>query len=170
MKHVSTETTYLEMRAPNMPPRPTPSAATRLEQVSEPEIDFYRFLYDSVGNNYHWVDRRLLSDEQLGAILNDDRVDLWVLYVEDQPAGFGELDRRVGNEIEVAYFGLFPAFIGRGLGKYLLISVLEQAWKFQPSRVWLHTCDLDHPAALNNYLTAGFSVYDRQVIQQVVFD
>ena len=36
----------------------------------------------------------------------------------------------------------------------------------RPDRVWLHTCDLDHPAALPNYLKAGFEIYDTKVIEQ----
>ena len=69
-----------------------------------------------------------------------------------------------------AYFGLFPAFIGKGLGKYLLAWALDRAWSFNPRRVWVHTCDLDHPAALPNYLRAGFTVYDETVVEQIVAD
>jgi GNAT superfamily N-acetyltransferase len=60
--------------------------------------------------------------------------------------------------VEIAYFGLLPAYVGRGLGKYLLSEAAARAWTLQPSRVWLHTSTLDHPAALPNYLARGFSI------------
>ena len=88
--------------------------------------------------------------------------------VDGQPAGYSELDRREPGQIELAYFGLFPQFIGQGLGKYFLGWTLDRAWSYGPDRVWLHTCDLDHPAALPNYQQAGFVVFDEQMIQQVV--
>ena len=54
------------------------------------------------------------------------------------------------------------------LGKYFLHCVLDKAWAHAPGRVWLHTCELDHPAALPTYLQAGFVVFDEQLVEQVV--
>jgi GNAT superfamily N-acetyltransferase len=75
-----------------------------------------------------------------------------------------ELDRRVDGEVEIAYFGLMPDYIGRGLGPALLGWALERAWSYRPRRVWLHTCSLDHPKALAVYRRAGFEVYDREAV------
>ena len=72
------------------------------------------------------------------------------------PAGYFELKRCDDGSVEIAYFGLLPDFVGKGLGKYLLVRAIEEAWALAPSRVWLHTCTLDHPAALPNYLARGF--------------
>ena len=88
---------------------------------------------------------------------------MFVLHVRGVPAGYVELDRRVEQEVEIAYFGLVPEYIGRGLGPALLDRALERAWSYGPRRVWLHTCSLDHPKALAVYRRAGFEVYDRQV-------
>jgi MOSC domain-containing protein YiiM/ribosomal protein S18 acetylase RimI-like enzyme len=68
---------------------------------------------------------------------------------------FDNLDRSV----EIAYLGLMPEFIGQGLGKYLLSQAIAKAWELQPQRIWLHTCSLDHPHALANYLDRGFQVF-----------
>jgi hypothetical protein len=38
----------------------------------------------------------------------------------------------------------------------LLSRAVETAWSAGPSRVWLHTCTLDHPSALPNYRKRGF--------------
>jgi GNAT superfamily N-acetyltransferase len=123
-----------------------------------------------VGRDYCWVDRNLMPDEDLRRIIQDPGVEVYVLSVAGAPAGYAELDRRQPGEIELAYFGLFPDFVGRGLGKFFLAWAVERAWSHGPRRVWVHTCDLDHPAALPNYLKAGFVVYDERVIEQVVAD
>jgi GNAT superfamily N-acetyltransferase len=168
MKRIPTKTTYLEMRSPRMPEVAAPALEITMERVLSPSVEHYRFLYNSVGKDYHWVDRNLLADDPLRRILEDDRVEIYLLQVAGQPAGYSELDRRTPGQIELAYFGLFPEFTGKGLGKYFLYWTLCQAWSYQPGRVWVHTCDLDHQAALPLYRKAGFSVYDERVIEQVV--
>ena len=80
--------------------------------------------------------------------------------MEGKQAGFAELDRRQVGEIELVQFGLVAEFIGRGLGKYFLQWVIDRAFSYGLQRFWLHTCTNDHPAALPNYLKAGFAVYD----------
>ena len=82
---------------------------------------------------------------------------------EDTPAGYFELCQHEDGAVEIAYFGLLPDFIGRGWGKYLLSQAALAAWGLQPLRIWLHTCTLDHPAALPNYLKRGFKVVREEV-------
>ncbi len=78
------------------------------------------------------------------------------------PAGFAELDRRAEPDIELAYFGLVPEFIGRGLSNYLLSAALDIAWSHEPKRVWVHTNTLDHPRALALYQRLGFQPYKQE--------
>ena len=157
--------TYLEMTSPaqrsSPPGRTEPVTIVRAER---PTISFYRYLYNTVGADWDWHERRRLSDEALAAIIHDDAVEIFVLYVRGVPAGYVELDRRIEAEMEIAYFGLIPEYIGRGLGPDLLDWALERAWSYRPRRVWLHTCSLDHPKALAVYRRAGFKVYDREVV------
>ena len=157
--------TYLEMTSPDqrsaVPGFGEPVTILRAER---PTISFYRYLYDTVGADWDWYERRRLPDEALAAIVHDDAVEVFVLYVRGVPAGYAELDRRVEGEVEIAYFGLIPDYIGRGLGPALLDWALERAWSYCPRRVWLHTCSLDHPKALAVYRSAGFEVYDREVV------
>jgi len=133
-----------------------PETNLSIVQAKPPTISFYRYLYDSVGGNWQWRERRVMSDEQLGAIVQHPRVETHVLYASGTPAGYAELDRRQENEVELAYFGLIPDFIGRGLGEYLLNWAIDRAWSYGPRRFWVHTCTLDHPRALPNYVRAGF--------------
>ena len=72
-------------------------------------------------------------------------------------AGFFELRDWADGSTEIAYFGLLPAFIGRGLGGALLTEAVRRPGR-RPTRVWLHTSSLDHPAALANYVARGFTV------------
>ena len=156
--------TYLEMMSPDQrttPPEWTESAV--VVRAECPTISFYRYLYDTVGADWDWFERRRLSNEALAAIIHDDAVEVFVLYVRGVPAGYVELDRRVEGEVEIAYFGLVPDYIGRGLGPCLLGWGLDRAWSCGPRRVWLHTCSLDHPKALSVYRRAGFEVFDRRV-------
>ena len=157
--------TYLQMMSPDQrspgPGWPEPTLVLRAEH---PTISFYRYLYNAVGADWDWWVRRRLSDEALTAIIHDRAVEVCVPYVRGVPAGFAELDRRVDGEVEIAYFGLMPEYIGRGLGPALLDWALERAWGYGPRRVWLHTCSLDHPKALAVYRRAGFEVYDREVV------
>jgi GNAT superfamily N-acetyltransferase len=64
-----------------------------------------------------------------------------------------------GGQVELAYFGLLPSFIGRGLGTELLAAAIDRAWQLRPGRVWVHTCTLDHPRALQTYQSRGFEIY-----------
>jgi GNAT superfamily N-acetyltransferase len=119
-----------------------------------------------VGRDYDWTSRKKLSDAELAALLNDPRLEVHVLMAEGVPAGFAELDRRIDGEIELVQFGLMPEFIGQGLGRFFLQWTIDKAWSYQPRRFWLHTCTKDHPAALPNYLKAGFAIYKEEVKDQ----
>jgi GNAT superfamily N-acetyltransferase len=142
---------------------PPPHEGLTVLHAKRPTVRYYRFLYDAVGGPWQWLSRRRLSDAELACLLDDPRDEVHVLQIEGVPAGFAELDRRVADEIELVQFGLMPEFIGQGLGKYFLQWNVEQAWSYGPKRFWLHTCSLDHPAAIPNYLKAGFVIYKEEM-------
>ncbi|MBI3453784.1 MAG: GNAT family acetyltransferase [Rhodospirillales bacterium] len=155
--------TYLEMTAlPRLAPPPNlpvKLAVLRAEKIS---LSFYRYLYNTVGAAWLWYERRLMDDATLDAILADPNVEVYVLYANGEPAGYAELDRRQAPDIELAYFGIVPHWIGRGLGPVLLNAVIDTAWRHQPQRLWVHTCNLDHPKALAMYQRAGFTPYRQE--------
>jgi GNAT superfamily N-acetyltransferase len=158
--------TYLEMFA--YPQRAVPPSREGLAVVhaKRPTVAYYRFLYDGVGRDYDWPRCQKLSDAELAALLNDPRLEVHVLMAEGVAAGFAELDRRTEGEIELVQFGLMPEFIGQGLGRYFLRWAIDRAWGYGPRRFWLHTDTKDRPAALPNYLKAGFAVYKAEVKDQ----
>ncbi|MGY8961732.1 MAG: GNAT family N-acetyltransferase, partial [Alphaproteobacteria bacterium] len=126
----SVTTTSLEMTArPTRPPKPPPTLNNPLMllRAERPTISFYRYLYNTVGAKWLWYERRSLDDDALSAIIHDEQDFIYVLHVGGVPAGFVELDCRDMPNIEIAYFGLMPEFIGRGLGGRLIDWALESA-------------------------------------------
>ncbi|MFT5174745.1 MAG: GNAT superfamily N-acetyltransferase [Gammaproteobacteria bacterium] len=163
--------THLQMRA--RPPglvMPQRAEALSIIRARRPTVSYYRYLYDTVGAEWMWFERRRLADRELAAIIHSPHVGIYVMYTSGVPAGFVELDWRREDEVEIAYFGLLPEFIGRGLGRYLLAWAIDKAFSSTPERpalrLWVHTCNYDHPEALANYQRAGFSAYrqERSVI------
>ena len=156
--------TYLEMRAPaQLRHEPAPEPAPRVERLAQCSPELFRFLYAEVGRAFRWTDRLSWTDEQVLHHLSDPRTSIWLMSWEDTPAGYFELCQHEDGSVEIAYFGLLPDFMGRGWGKYLLSQAALAAWGLQPMRIWLHTCTLDHPAALPNYLKRGFKVVREEV-------
>jgi GNAT superfamily N-acetyltransferase len=163
MSSVEVTRTFLHMTAPQQLRGATaPSAGVRIERAMECPPSFYRFLYREVGRDHRWVDRLTWSDARLREHLADGSVAVWVMYCRGAPAGFFEFRRYDDDSVEIAYFGLLPEFIGRGLGKVLLTAAVEHAWNPGVRRVWLHTCTLDHRSAMPNYLRRGFVPYKEE--------
>lgn len=137
----------------------------KLMCMGTPDVAFYRFLYSSVGEEWRWRERLSHSDEEIKALLLDPGTSVHVLYVNGVPAGYIELaERREGPtgrffSTEIVYFGLRSTYMGRGLGKHLLSHGIAYAWNRGTQRLWVHTCNLDGPHALNNYIKRGFKIY-----------
>jgi GNAT superfamily N-acetyltransferase len=153
-------TTHLEMtERPTRPTVPCPAGQYAVLHLEHCSVHFYRYLYDLVGTPWLWTDRRRLADAVLDAEINAEGVEIYVLYAGGEPAGYVEIDRRGKPDIHIAYFGLAPAFIGRGLGRYLLNWAVDLAWSYGPQRLTVSTWSFDHPRAFANYQKAGFRPY-----------
>jgi GNAT superfamily N-acetyltransferase len=150
--------THLEMRDPSAlrPSRP-PSADARLNR-EYPSVDEYRAIYTAVGNRWHWRDRLVMPDQALADYLGARNVSVWVLRVGGELAGFFELQQYSDKSVEIMYFGLVPDFIGQGLGGWMLTRAIEESFALGAPLLTLHTCTLDAPTALPNYLARGFVI------------
>ena len=146
---------------------PEPAASVRLVRASDDvAAALSRDCYARVGADWSWVDRLSWSDQQWQDWVSRPGHELWTLHEHDEAeaAGYFELDPQPGGVVEVAYFGLAPGYEGRGLGGWLLTCALRRAWELPSTeRVWLHTCELDSPAALPNYLARGLRVRSTRV-------
>ena len=134
-----------------------PSVDTTLEQEQLSPSE-YRALYTAVGHDWHWYDRLTVPDEELAAYFASPDVQLWVLRASGDIAGYFELKRHAHARVEIVYFGLRAAYFGQGLGGWMLTRAIEQAFAMDASLVTLHTCTLDSPRALPNYLARGFVI------------
>ena len=155
--------TYLEVRAPSdLRAARSDDPRIRVEQMLNCPASFFRYLYVEVGRSYRWIDRLPWTDEQIREHLKQPEITIWLMTHDGAPAGYFELRKCEDGSVEVAYFGLLPEFLGRGLGKHLLTCAVEQSWSDGANRVWLHTCTLDDPAAMPNYLNRGFRPFQTE--------
>jgi GNAT superfamily N-acetyltransferase len=167
---VNETTYYLEMRSPDQLRRGKPlPPGFELRQATLPSPELSRFLYTAVGGLWYWVDRLPWTLADWAKHQQQTESETWVLYAEGTPAGYFELELQrqqrateIKIEIELAYFGLLPAFIGQGLGSYLLTAAVDRAWSLGATRVWVHTSSLDHPHALAAYQARGFELYHQE--------
>jgi GNAT superfamily N-acetyltransferase len=135
----------------------------RREILPEPHLS--RLLYTDVGRDYHWTDRLEWTDRQWTYHFMKPQLQLWVLWAVTEPAGYFELRREDDDEtVEIVYFGLRPAFTGRGLGGRLLACAVKHA-RDLGTRVRVHTCTKDHPHALGNYHARGFRTFRTEQIE-----
>lgn len=162
VKKVDVTVYYLQMLAHAQREVPPPRNGLSVVHAIKPPLPYYRFLYHQVGQDFNWSSRRNLTDNQLLKIVHHPQTEVQVLHVDGNPAGFAELDRRKPGDVEMVQFGLMGPYIGQGLGTWFLQWMIDHVWRDQLKRFWLHTCTLDHPAALHTYQKAGFELYKEE--------
>lgn len=145
-------------------PRPLPDSPLRLVRWVDPAPAKYRALFERVGAPWLWFSRLIMDDARLITIIHDPGVEI---YAVSDPRGIEigllELDFRVGATCELSFVGLVPELTGQGHGRWLMAHALMRAWRPGVTRVWVHTCTLDHPKALGFYRASGFVPFTRAV-------
>ena len=68
------------------------------------------------------------------------------------------------NETEIAYFGILEEYQNKKLGSYLLSEAIKKSFENNESRVWVHTCSLDHKNALKNYISRGMKIFKTETL------
>ena len=156
-------TSYLEMHTPtDLRPSTAQDPRFRVEQATEPCPELNRFFYTAVGGGWYWTQRLSWTYKQWEDYVRRPELETWIGYYAGTPAGYFELEQQAEQSIELAYFGLLPQFVGRGIGGALLTAAIQRAWQLEPKRVWVHTCTLDGPHALRNYQARGFQLYHQE--------
>lgn len=158
---LATVVTTLEMR--DRPPlRPLPASPLRLVAWRTPEPARYRLLFERIGGPWLWYSRLAMDDDALTRIIHDPAV---VIHAAVDRAGIEvgmvELDFRAAGVCELSYFGLVPELAGQGHGRWMMAEALARAWRPGIAKLWVHTCTLDHPSALNFYRAQGFVAVKR---------
>jgi GNAT superfamily N-acetyltransferase len=154
--------TFLEMKRP--PDQPAPPSSLSLRRVEVPQPEHYRETFRLVGAPWLWFSRLIMDDAHLATIIQHPKVELYsVLDENGGEAGMLELDFREPHECELSFIGLVPELSGKGHGRWLLAEAVGRAWREGVDRVHVHTCSLDHPAALAAYRRAGFTAFKRAI-------
>ena len=160
---LATIVTTLEMRE-RPRPRPMPDSALHLVRWPAPDPAKYRALFRRVGERWLWYSRLAMTDAQLSAITVDPAIEVHAAVDRaGVEVGMLELDLRVPGSAEIGYFALVPELTGAGHGRWLMAHALALAWRPGVTRVWLHTCTLDHPSALSFYRAQGFVAVGRTI-------
>lgn len=158
VQRVVVDVTFLEMLHPPTEPAQELPPGWRLVWERFPPVSLYRNLHWQVGRAHCWWMRLVKSDPELAAILDEPKRHIFLLQEDGETRGFCELDFKPHKTVNLAYFGLFPEVIGRGVGRAFLSQALALAWSADPLRVTVNTCTADHPRALTGYLRAGFRI------------
>jgi GNAT superfamily N-acetyltransferase len=160
---IASVVTSLEMTVrPPLRPDP-PEAGFGLRRIDQPDLGWFRALFRRVGENYLWFSRLRMPDGALAAELTDPAMELHALTRDGEDLGLLQLDFRRLPVAELSFFGVADELIGTGAGRWLMNRALERAWARPIERFWVHTCTLDHPAALGFYIRSGFRAYRRQI-------
>lgn len=157
MRYEVTTWTLEQLSRDELIEAPEPPLPLLLLRAERPSPELGRFLYTAVGGNWYWTDRLTWSYERWTE-WQTNGTETSVAYLAGTPAGYFELDGSQPGQVELAYIGLLPDCVGKGIGGWLLTRALQRAWELGPDRVWVHTCTLDGPNALNNYRARGMRV------------
>ena len=136
-----------------------------VELIQSADFQLNKFFYKNVGKKHHWVDRLIWTDKQWIKYTSDKKVKTYVLRRYEDLAGYFELIiHKDKNEVEIAYLGLLEEYLNKKLGSYLLSSAIKNSFEYNPQRVWVHTCSLDHKNALMNYTARGMKIFKKETI------
>lgn len=161
---IATIVTSLEMfERPPARPDPAGTEGFSLDAIGRSDVERYLAVYRLLGERWMWFSRLIKPRAEIDAILANPAVDFYAVRHEGRDVGLLELDFRVPGEGELAFFGLDEAVVGKGAGRWLMNRALALAWDKPIARFWVHTCTLDHPAALAFYQRSGFMVFKRGV-------
>ena len=131
----------------------------------KPNFQLNKFFYKQVGKKHRWIDRLSWSNEKWTNFISHKNLETYVISESDDLIGFFELLYNPDlNETEISYFGLLEEYIGKGIGGYALSEAIKKSFEKNIKRVWLHTCTLDHPNALKNYIARGMTVFKKENI------
>jgi len=142
-----------------------PAENYSIELVDPKDFQLNKFFYKNIGKNCQWIDRLVWTDLNWSDYVSNKKLSTYVLKDNDEIAGYYERLFNIENkETEIAYFGILEEYFGKKLGGYLLSEAIECSFAMGSSRVWVHTCSLDHKNALDNYLSRGMKIFKSETL------
>ena len=132
-------------------------------EKTKPDFQLNKFFYKQIGKKYRWTDRLVWSNLQWSNYVSNKNLETFVIKNDKKLVGYFELIHHPEkNETELAYFGLFEDYFGKGVGGYALTTAIVKSFEKKIKRIWVHTCTLDHPNAIKNYLARGMKIFKEE--------
>ena len=132
-------------------------------EKTKPDFQLNRFFYKQIGKKYRWTDRLTWTDLQWSNYVSNKNLETYIIKNNKDLVGYFELIHHpVKNETELAYLGLFEDYFGKGVGGYALTTAIVKSFEKKIKRMWVHTCTLDHPNAIKNYLARGMKIFKEE--------
>ena len=156
---------YLEINTINdLKTKPISSECFSLKEANKDNFDLNKFFYKQIGKRHQWVDRLIWQDKDWLKYISNENLRTYILKKENNLVGYFELIFN-NNDCEIAYFGILEEFIGKGFGGFLLSEALKIGFK-KANRIWVHTCSLDHPNAIENYKSRGMKIFKTEILKR----
>ena len=156
---------YLEINSINeLKAKRTLSDDFTLSEAEKSKFDLNKFFYKQIGKKHQWVDRLIWQDKNWIEYVSNKNLKTFILQKNNDFVGYFELLFNK-NECEIAYFGILEEFIGNGYGGFLLSEAIRIGFK-NANRIWVHTCSLDHPNAIENYKSRGMKVFKTEILKR----
>ncbi len=156
---------YLEINTINdLKTKPSSSDRFSLKEANKDNFDLNKFFYKQIGKRHQWVDRLIWQDKDWFKYISNENLRTYILKKENDLVGYFELIFN-NNDCEIAYFGILEEFIGKGFGGFLLSEALKIGFK-KANRIWVHTCSLDHPNAIENYKSRGMKIFKTEILKR----
>ena len=156
---------YLEINTINdLKTKPISSDCFSLKETSKDNFDLNKFFYKQIGKRHQWVDRLIWQDKDWLKYISNKNLKTYIFKRENDLVGYFELIFN-NNDCEIAYFGILEEFIGKGYGGFLLSEALKIGFE-SASRIWVHTCSLDHPNAIENYKSRGMKIFKTEILKR----
>ena len=132
------------------------------------DFQLNKFFYKQIGVDHFWRDRLIWTNNDWSKYVNNKNLETHILKKGKDLVGYYEQEYHpASNEVELINMGVLKEFRGLKLGSSLLSHAIASASRKNPSRMWVHTCSLDHKHALKNYKSKGFLVFKEEEIDFV---
>ena len=142
-----------------------PSSNYSVNLVNPKDFQLNKYFYKKIGKNCQWTDRLVWNDLNWTNYISDEKLSTYILKDKEEIAGYFELIfNKDLKEAEIVYFGILEEYMGKQLGGYLLSVAIKNSFLMGSSRLWVHTCSLDHKNALNNYISRGMKIFKSEIL------
>tara|TARA_Y100001936_G_scaffold10984_1_gene9716 strand:+ start:928 stop:1431 length:504 start_codon:yes stop_codon:yes gene_type:complete len=156
---------YLEINSiEDLKTKAVPSGRFSIKEEDKNNFALNKFFYKQIGKKHEWVDRLIWQDKNWMDYVSNKNLKTIILRKENNIVGYFEL-LFDNNECEIAYLGILEEYIGKGYGGFLLSEAIRLGFT-NSRRIWVHTCSLDHPNALENYKSRGMKIFKTEILKR----